>query len=449
MSNYTSKFKAIKCIMYPLKSNLGTHVLNSFQKVSIGCLLLLTFATCDFNVTNPGAIQDEQLNEPGSFEAIVNGMGRDLAEAINWIGYTGGAVAREIHPSGSTASFGISVRWQRGILDPDETNTHWDNAQQARWVAEAGIERLRENMTESEFSSSEVVAQAYLWAGYSNRLLGENMCECIIDGGPAEDIDVFFQRAEEHFTNALQIAQSAGNVEYENAALAGRSSVRVALENWEGAVSDADQIPMDFVYEIPYFDIEQDQYNRIYHSSANDPYRAHTVWQTQFEDYYLEYEDPRTPWGQNPDIPVGDAAVGGLGSVVWYYQLKHDSKSSPIRLSSGHEMVLIKAESLLLDGSWQEAMALINSLRSEVGVDPWEASSLEEAWSFLKRERAIELWLEARRLGDLKRWEENGTPGELQPLERPNDPSQELPLDADRDLCFPIPESELDTNPNL
>ncbi|MDZ7690648.1 MAG: hypothetical protein U5K69_05850 [Balneolaceae bacterium] len=201
--------------------------------------MMLTLTTCDFDVTNPGAIVDTQLNQPGSYEAIVNGSGRDLSEAINWIGYTGAAAAREIHPSGSTGSFGISVRQQLGILDPDDTNTHWENAQQARWVAEQGLSRLQENMSDNEFSSSSLVAEQYLWAGYANRLLGENMCQCVIDGGSPQSYEVYFERAEEHFTNALAVANASSDSELINAALAGRASVRVSLENWSGAVGDA------------------------------------------------------------------------------------------------------------------------------------------------------------------------------------------------------------------
>lgn len=434
-------------MMYQCKYTKSRKIAGSVVEIIAYCMLLVIVSTCD--VTNPGAIRDEQLNEDGSFQAMVNGMGRDLSEAINWIGYTGAAVTREIHPSGSTASFGISVRWQRGIMDPDETSTHWDNAQQARWVAEQGIARLQEQMPEDEFSSSPLIAQAYLWAGYSNRLLGENMCECVINGGEAQSRMVFFERAEQQFSNALDVAQAAGETEIVNAALAGRASVRVASQNWEGAVADAGEVPMDFVYEIPYYDIEESQYNRIYQASGNDPYRAHTVWQTVYEEYYEEYQDPRTPWGEDPEYPVGDAAVGDMGSVPWYVQLKYDSKSSPITLSSGHEMTLIQAEAEMVDGNWMAGMDSINNLRAEVGVEPWNATNAEEAWAFLKRERGIELWLEARRLGDLKRWQENDISGELHPLEQAGNSTQELPLDPDRDLCFPIPDSELDTNPNL
>lgn len=445
----SKKIKVKDTMMYQPRSTNPTHVPQFVSKVAIACLMMLTLTTCDFDVTNPGAIVDTQLSEPGSFEAIVNGSGRDLSEAMNWIGYTGAAAAREIHPSGSTGSFGISVRQQIGILDPDDTNTQWENAQQARWVAERGIARLQDNMSESDFSSSPLVAKEYLWAGYANRLLGENMCQCVIDGGEAQSYEVYFQRAEDHFTNALSVAQAAGDSELINAALAGRASVRVPLGNWEGAVADAEQVPMDFEYVLPYYAVEESQYNRIFQASANSPYRAHTVWQTVYQEYYEEYQDPRTPWAEDPEYPVGDAAVAGLGNVPWYYQTKYETTSSPIVLSSGPEMLLIRAEAEMVDGDWMAGMDLINTRRDDVGVDNWTATNDTEAWGFLKRERGIELWLEARRLGDLKRWEANDTPGALHPLEQAGNSAQELPLDSDRDLCFPISESEMDTNPNL
>jgi hypothetical protein len=54
----------------------------------------------------------------------------------------------------------------------------------------------------------------------------------------------------------------------------------------------------------------------------------------------------------------------------------------------------------------------------------------------LKRERSIELWLEARRLGDLHRWKEDGSPGAVEDM-------------TGRQTCFPIGQNELDSNPNL
>lgn len=407
---------------------------------------VVVISSCDFEVINPGPVQDQFLDEPQAAEAIVNGIARNLADALSWVGYRGGAVSREIHPSGSTFSYGISPRAQIGLLPEDETDTYWDFAQRARWSGNHAIERLQETLTEQEFNESELIAEAYLWQGYSNRLLGENFCQAVIDGGAAESYTVFLNGAETAFTNAINQAESINESELAIAARAGRASVRRYLGDWSGAVSDAEQIPGDFSFGMPYNQVEQDQHNRIFEASADNPYRAHTVWQTYYEEYYEDYSDPRTPWGFDPDRPVGDAAVGNLGNVPWYFQLKYEEPTAPIRLSSGQEMVLIRAEAELVDGNWQDAMSLINSLRTDAGVDEWDANSEEEAWTFLKRERGIELWLEARRLGDLRLWDENSTPGELHPLE---EFGGELPLSPDRDLCFPIPESELDTNPNL
>src|SRR5690606_38932053 len=38
-------------------------------------------------------------------------------------------------------------------------------------------------------------------------------------------------------------------------------------------------------------------------------------------------------------------------------------------------------------------------------LQPWTATSLDEAWTYLMRERAIQLWLESRRFTDQRRCE--------------------------------------------
>ena len=56
--------------------------------------LLVGIASCDTDVVNPGPIDADFLNDPASQQAITNGTGRALADALNWIAYTGAAVAR-------------------------------------------------------------------------------------------------------------------------------------------------------------------------------------------------------------------------------------------------------------------------------------------------------------------------------------------------------------------
>ena len=82
------------------------------------------------------------------------------------------------------------------------------------------------------------------------------------------------------------------------------------------------------------------------------------------------------------------------------------------------------------------AMAKINLRRTNLSLPVRTAANATEAWSALKRERGIELWLEGRRLGDFRRWAAINRPGEQESMEG-------------RSLCFPIPLSEKETNLNL
>ncbi len=421
---------------YRLKNGRRASILTSF--------LLLLIGGCDFDVTNPGPVQDDFLNDTDAFPAIVNGMGRTLADGMNFVAFHGAMVTRELFPTGGTGQFGISVKNGDGILDPSEQGAPWNSTQQSRWAAEDGLRRFAEIMNSSDFASSEFVAEAYLWAGYSNRTLGENMCEAVIDNGSAQPRDVFLTRAEAHFTDAISTASSAGAPEIATAATAGRAAVRVQLGDWSGAVADAASVPTSFEFVLDYHDIgDRDQYNRIAHASANDPYKTHSVWGTVYEGYYVDTDDPRVAW-MDTGLP-GDGGVEGIGAVPFFRQMKFPDKDADIRLSSGEEMRLIEAEAQLRSGAWEAAMTIINGLRALAGVDPWTATSLEEAWTVLKRERGIELWLEGRRLGDFYRWNADGTPGALDVLETVGAASYL----KQQDLCFPIPDSERETNPNL
>ena len=407
------------------------------RAAGVGALCLALLTGCELGVTNPGPIQSDALDAPTAITALVNGAGRDLAEALNWISYTSAAVAREIHPAGSTGSFGITVLWQGGKLLEGETGTHWDFAQRARWTGENAVSEAK-RILGTAASNNVNVAQALIWTGFSNRLLGESMCDGVINGGPKTPHTVYFERAEAAFTEAITVAGAANNANLVSAATAGRASVRLLRNNLAGAATDAAGIANAYVYRMPYYTTDLDQYNRIYWASANQPYRAHTVWNTWVEDYRKVTKDARVPFDSSATVREGDAAVGNLGRVRWYFQTKF-GQTTGINLVSGWEMRLIEAEVKLAGGDIPGALALINARRTNVGVPLATATTAEEAWVALKRERGIELWMEARRLGDFRRWAALNRPGTLGPLESM----------AGRDLCYATPLSVIETNPNF
>lgn len=407
-------------------------------RVAAPLCLLSGLSGCALDATNPGPIRAEALNSPSALSSLVNGSGRDLAEALNWVAYTGAAATREIFPAGSTAAFGISVLHQNGKLVDNDGDNYWNFSQRARWTSEDAVTRIK-SVLGTPSASSATLAQALVWAGYSNRHLGENFCEGVINGGAPGPHTVYFERAETYFTEAITVATAANNANLVSAATAGRASVRLLRNNTAGAATDAATVASTYVYRMPYYQNELDQYNRIFWASANQPYRAHTVWNTYIETYRRATRDPRVPYDSSLTVLVGDAAVGSLGRVRWYFQTKYPTLTSNINLSSGWEMRLIEAELKLIAGDLNGALTSINGRRIALSLTPVTATSLTEGWAALKRERGIELWLEGRRLGDLRRWAALARPGAL-------DPKEEIP---GRDLCFATPLSEKQTNLNF
>jgi starch-binding outer membrane protein, SusD/RagB family len=402
------------------------------------CLGLL-LAACDTDVINPGSVPDETLNEQISQPALVLGAGRTIAQGLNWIGYTGAAVAREIHPAGSTGNFGITPAWQNGTLSPDDVDLddHWENAQQGRWVAEETLRRI----DVAGPINKNIQQQALLYAGFANRILGDNMCEAVFDGGPVQPNAEYWKRAEDYFTRAIAVQP---DTILQTAAYGGRAQARVYLGKWTEAVADAANVRTTFVYTLPYFNVGTDaQRNRIAWAVGGVPYRAHTQWNTWHFNYWQATRDTRVPI--RITTQTGDAAIECCGRVPFYPQNKHANSTSGIRLTSGREMRLIEAEALLRGNIVDGAMALINGVRTSVGVPTVTAADATAAWTLLKRERGIELWLEARRLGDLRRWKDANTPGALDPLEVPGAASHLM----QQDLCFPVAKTERETNPNF
>ncbi len=420
-------------------------------------LLLLVAASCDTKVSNPGPVQDDFLDDRNAAAALVNGAGRALSSGINWISYTGAAITREIHPAGSTGSFGITTAWQNGQLSADDgdNDTHWEQAQRARWVAEEAVRRLeaagppKTGDLQTPVAYADVLQRAYLYAGFTNRVLGENMCDAVIDGSAKLPNATYFTRAESLFTKAIAVTggTAATMTTQATAAYAGRAAARVFLGKWTEAVADAGQVPIGFVYNIPYYNVGDDaQRNRIFWSSGNSresgsAYRAHTQWNTWYYDYRTATSDPRVPVAVT--TLTGDAAIDCCGRVPFYPEAKYTSSASPIRLASGREMRLIEAEAKLRGGDLTGAMTSLALVRSNAGATAVTATTTTDAWTLLKRERGIELWLEARRLGDFRRWKEGNTPGTLNTLEQVGTASHLVK----QDLCFPISRSEKEPQP--
>jgi len=407
------------------RGRIGTAALAAFA---------ILLAGCDMEVTNPGPVQDTFLNDPGAWNAVYHGVLFNNAFAYTRLAEDGAMLAGEMLAGGLQQG-----QFLVGELTSDNRDGAWTNMHRARWVAEDAVRRLEAELG-TAFETHTLSRQLKLQVGIAHRMLGEHVCHAVIDGSPAQPFGVHFEQAEAAFSDALRMARATGDREAELSALAGRATVRIWLGDWDGAVADAQEVPDEHRFLIRYFDQERQgaDSNAIWFSQAGLPWTRLTVHGTFAADYYPETGDPRVAWETDPSFPVTM-----VYSHPFYRALKFDGWTSPHNFATGREMRLLEAEHRLRQGDWQGALAQINQLRSGViseltgePVPAWTASSVEETWSVLRKERFIELWLDARRWPDWRRWALENAPG------------QELFDMTGRSSCFPIGRTEIQTNSN-
>lgn len=407
---------------------------------------LASLTACDFKVTNPGPTADRFLADTLSLTAQVNGVAFTLGDGMNYQVLHSAIATRELFPTGQSGQFGIEPRNWVGFLVTEEQGTPWNSLSRARWLSDQSIIRLKSVLGDASFAKHPLAAQGLVWRGFTYRVLGEAMCVSIIDRGPATPSKDNLVRAESAFTAAIAVATAANNTNLVNAAYAGRAQVRVHLGDWTGAVADAGRIPTTFRYQMPYYsNVDEYGYNRtMWSSTPLSFYKATSVWGTWYANYYDSAKDPRVAYTRT--ALTGAGAFPPVGRVPWWPQAKYAIQTAGVNLATGREARLIEAEAALRGGDIATAMAKIDANRASAGA-PVAArpATLADAWTLLKQERGIELWLEGRRLGDMRRWAASQSPGAYDPLEVPGASSY---LEG-QNTCFPVSREETNTNPNL
>lgn len=173
------------------------------------------------------------------------------------------------------------------------------------------------------------------------------------------------------------------------------------------------------------------------------------------------YVDPRAPLtfygGTDGDQTYCDNCAGGpipfdFATYGYWYRKATNKENKPnedgiktgnnIRLMRYADVLLMRAESLILQGQVEEGIDFINQVRTRIGAFAYSGTYTEaQAFELLKRERQLELMGEMHRYNDIKRW------GILK--ETMNVELQALfgtPNVQDKHYFFPIPQLELDTN---
>lgn len=443
-----------------------------------GALLIAGAAlmgACDLGVSNPAVIGDEDLNDPLVVNSVIDGAISDVYLAAMGTNSGGGIftgvalLTDEMVTSADNAGY---IGLSEGTPEDESSDAanRWAWASRARWTTEDALRRLS-GVVENP-SSDPRIGTISLWAGFANRLMGDNFCNAVVNGGPLEDHTVYLQRAEDRFTQALEIANAAGDDSLRLAAYAGRAQTRIMLGDWSGAVADAGQVPTEF--DIPLLVSPTTARTRNAYAWLAHDGRQFTLWGTPFVEWGLNLSDttstgdPRVPYF-TPRDTLDQYVTGSDDRRPFFQQRKYTLSEDDSYMVRGLEMRLIEAEAALRNNDVGTAIAKINEAREHYNqinddfrynddldmVDPADVNSTGDAWDLLMRERGLMFYLEGRRLADLRRWVE--TPGVTVPYEVVRDEAEGRPAEEDlrapvtdaAQLCFPISRNERLSNPNI
>lgn len=425
-----------------------------FRWLPVMALAVFGMAGCSsdsgiFDVKNPGKILDEDLNTVRGVKALVTGMSADFSVGYDDVSFLVARLGGEVAGSGSYFSTG---RYRRGLMDSEDASGYFGSVNRARWVAEAGIQRMQkiEGFT---FDGNELTARAYLFAGLANRWYGENFCDgAVIFSAPFETDDGTlktkadaFNRAVPELEAAISQGTQAGRSDIVTAAHGALADVQAWLGNWSAAVTEAAQVPTDFEYDAIYSDNSSRENNVIWNESQG----RYEI--SAFGSLAGTYGkgDPRTPWTDCTVSTDCTAKNGADGQTPHYRQEKYPQRGSDIPLVKGTTARLLEAENALRNGDLSGAMAKINEARAFYGLGPLTSDGTigsitgdvnsMSGWDILDRERALTTWLEGRHLWDLHRWDH--------PFLNGGGVVYEATVDR-RASCIPIADSECQTNPN-
>lgn len=400
---------------------------------------------------NDKTVPADELENPSSFQARLVGAQADFFfaydMAIAWQGlYTdelydpGNSVEqRRVLPSNATI----------GSVDeaPEGIDGLWTPMQRAAFVTndlqgDIKDENFPEQVPDPE--NSPQLARVSLFAGYAKVILADLFCALAFEGdGPELSPAETYQQVVEDFTEAIEAEEA--DPEIQNAAYVGRARAHLQLGNEQQAVEDAEAVPRGFEYVPNAFSTNSQREQNDLWNMLTDSQRF-TV-DPRFRDMVIDgtgTPEPRVEVFQDPDDPFGVD-----GSTPQYQAEKYSSPTSPIRVASWVEAQYIIAE---VEGG-QTAVDIINDVRDEQGIAETFSSSDEIVIrNKLMDERRRALFLEGQRMGDLRRYLDKFGADTLPDEGRfptGEDVDIDPPSEYEDGVCFPLPDAERETNPDI
>ncbi len=410
----------------------------SISTLSVSCDDLLT-------VSDPGAIQEKDLENPATEQLIVNGALSEWQYVYDYMTLTASIFSDEIftdHTNIDHREFALHNFPNTNALN----NGTYSNLHKARATAEDGAARLKAFHGQAA-SSNLNVAELLTYAGYSYTLLGEHFCESPVNGSRAYSSDELLNFALERFDEAITIATSgqASNptraTTILNTARVGAGRAALQLGQMQKAISYASAVPANFERSI----------NRSTNSA-----RESTIMGAQWASAsgawagvsprFRAMNDPRVRSTAAPRLGLNARPVHlpylPFSYVGWSAASTEQiiALTSKVKYSTGLEARYIVAEA---SGATAQTLAFVNERRQFAGQQPVNISG-SDLLAELREQRSRDFFLGVQRHGDLRRYIKLNNIDLF--------PKGSYPVTSEQygtQKCFIIPLSEISANPNL
>jgi hypothetical protein len=421
---------------------------------------LLAVTACAFNdilgVHVPGRVQEGALDDPSLANTLAASVVSDLECA--WNNYVAGAAligdefvqasgnlnqrnwaSRRITADEPTLAQG-SCRTAYGIYTPLQT---------ARFQAQDLFKRVDAFPDAKVPNKTLLKAQIRAYGGFALVALGEGFCQMALDGGPLMTPKDVLTVAESQFTDAISLATTAGSSDILNMALVGRARVRLDLQNFSGAIADAQKVPIGYIKVATRDASDVRRYDALCENITCPQNRNATVAPNYRNVTWQGVPDPRVVVSTTGQLAFDNA------QIHYFPTKKHTSRDYGLLLASYKEARLFVAEASARTGDLATARTLINQMHTEAGIPAYDPSATDDQTAVVAQvieERRRELFTEGgHRLNDQLRFRGTawaipfkGEPGSIFPT---GVDATGLPYGST--TCFPLPTVEIIGNANI
>lgn len=434
---------------------LPARMINAVIVATLG----LNLAGCDglLDVRLPGNVIESALDDPALAPTLAESVVADFECA--WNNYV--VATALISDQFIQASGNLNQRnWgSRRINSEDPAYAQvgcgspygiYTTLHTARFQAEDVHRRISAFPAELVPNRDRHLAVTRAYGGYALLALGEGFCEMSIDAGPLMSRQQVVELAESRFTDALALAQQANDADLRQMAYAGRARARLDLGRWEEARADAQEVTAGYVKYASRDESATRRMNGFCNYLTCPTFGRNASISPAYRDVQWEgVADPRVAVGTN-NRPAADNAT-----QHWFPASKFTSRTDPLQITSYAEMQLIIAEASARLGDLDTARDIINALHAAAGIpsyDPDGLASQDDVIRQVIEERRRELFLEGgHRFNDHYRLQGSpyaqpykGEPGSFHP-----DGVDHTDLPYGNTKCFPLPDVERASNPNL